>query len=126
MIYVLDASALLAVILNEPGRDVVKRRMPEAVMSTVNLAEVLGRCADKRIPLEMAETFIRAEQIRVIEFDLSLARQTADLRPATKARGLSLGDRACIALALREKATIVTADRVWSTLDLGCPVELIR
>lgn len=126
MIYVLDASAMLALILNEPGEDVVRQRLPEAFMSSVNAAEVLTRCVDKGIPVGEAEALFEAEQIDIVDFDLALARAAAELRPSTKPLGLSLADRACIALARRERATILTADRVWATLALDCPIELIR
>jgi len=126
MNYVLDASALLAVILKEPGVVVARERLPHASISTVNVAEALSRCVDKGVAPALAETLIRTEQVTVVDFDLALARAAAELRPMTKARGLSLGDRACIATATRANATVVTADRAWKTLDLPCPVELIR
>jgi PIN domain nuclease of toxin-antitoxin system len=55
-----------------------------------------------------------------------MARQTGALRPATKALGLSLGDRACLALARRERLPILTADRSWAKLDLGIPIKVMR
>ncbi len=126
MTYVLDASALLALILNEPGEDIVRGCTRKACMSSVNAAEVLTRCLEKGIPVTEAEGFLRAEHIDIIDFDISFARTAAELRPVTKSFGLSLADRACIALALHRKATILTADRIWASLDIDCPVELIR
>jgi len=126
MNYVLDASALLAVILNEPGEEIVRSLTREACISSVNAAEVLTRCLEKGIPVTEAEAFLWAEHIDIIDFDLSFARVAAELRAATKSFGLSLADRACIALALHRKATILTADRIWGKLDLGCAVQLIR
>jgi ribonuclease VapC len=126
MSYVLDASALLALILNEPGQDIVRSRTREACMSSVNATEVLTRCLEKGIPVSEAEALLWGERIDIIDFDLSFARIAAELRAATKSFGFSLADRACIALALHRKATILTADRIWGKLDLGCSVTLIR
>jgi PIN domain nuclease of toxin-antitoxin system len=124
--YVLDASAVLAVIRDEPGSGIVLARMSGALMCTVNASETIMRSAEKGFPLDLVRSLFISAQMELIDFDIDLAFAAAELRPVTKPRGLSFADRACLALAIREGATAVTADRVWSTLDLGCPVELIR
>ena len=124
--YVLDASAVLAVIRDEPGAEIVLNRMSGALMSTVNVSETIMRSAEKGFPLDLVRSLFISAQVELIDFDMDLAFVAAELRPATKPRGLSFADRACLALAIREGATAVTADRAWSTLDLPCPVELIR
>ena len=64
--------------------------------------------------------------LEVVPFDEDLARQTGALRPVTKSLGLSLGDRACLALAQRERLPIVTADKSWAKLDLGIAIKVVR
>lgn len=125
-LYVYDSSALLAIILGEPGADVANAKIANAMVSSVNLAEVFSRAEDKGIPVDKTERFLMGKEVQFVDFDADLARAVGTMRTETRSRGLSIGDRACIALALRERATIMTADRIWATLDLPCPVELIR
>jgi PIN domain nuclease of toxin-antitoxin system len=124
--YVYDSSALLAIILGEPGADVASANIANAMVSSVNLAETFSRAEDKGIPVDKTERFLMGKEVQFVDFDSDLARVVGTMRTKTRSRGLSLGDRACIARALRERATIVTADRVWAELDLPCKVELIR
>jgi PIN domain nuclease of toxin-antitoxin system len=124
--YVIDASAFLAIIGAEIGADVASARIAGASMSAVNASEALMRGVEKGAPLELMLEFLAAQDVRLVSFDAELAVTAASLRPATKKAGLSFADRACIATAIARKATVVTADRIWATLDLGCPVELIR
>jgi PIN domain nuclease of toxin-antitoxin system len=124
--YVIDASALLAIVLDEAGADAAIARLPGAALSAVNASEALMRGLEKDVPLDLVEALLAAQQVRVIAFDQKLAVAAAMLRPTTKHAGLSFADRACIATAMAESATVVTADRIWSTLDLPCKVELIR
>jgi PIN domain nuclease of toxin-antitoxin system len=124
--YVIDASALLAILLDETGSDAAIARLPNAAMSAVNASEALMHGLEKAVPLDLVETLLAAQQVRVVAFDQNLALAAVMLRRVTKHAGLSFADRACIATAMAESATVVTADRVWSTLDLPCKVELIR
>src|SRR5215213_10838485 len=87
---VLDASALLAIMLNEPGADVVEARFEGAVISAVNLAEVGAKMIERGATLELLETEIQAAEITVVSLDAAQAMESARLRPATKERGLSL------------------------------------
>ena len=122
----LDASALMAFIRSETGADTVEARLNDAAMSSVNVSEAIMRSVEKGFSADLVTRMLVSENVEVLDFDFQLARSTAALRPATKHLGLSFADRACIATAIASSATIVTADRAWSTLDLPCQVELIR
>ena len=95
-------------------------------MSAVNMSEALMRGVEKGAPLDLMRGLLAAQQVRIVPFDEALAGTAALLRPSTKHLGLSFADRACIATAIVRDATVVTADRTWSTLDLPCQIELIR
>nr|WP_310522319.1 type II toxin-antitoxin system VapC family toxin [Polymorphobacter sp.] len=123
---VLDASAILCVLFEEPGMDRVLERGPGAFVSAVNLSEALTKAIDKGVPPEMRRIGIAALALHVIEFDMDAAVEAAELRPVTKAFGLSLGDRACLALARRLRAPVLTTDRIWSKLDIGVTIEQLR
>ncbi len=129
---VLDASALLAYLRDEPGADVVADAIAGgAAISTVNLAEVLGRAAEHgdepaRLASQMRERGLLDGAISVESFSDEDAIEVARLRPETRARGLSLGDRACIALARRLGLPALTADTAWSRLDLDVALRQIR
>ena len=97
---VLDASAVLALLLGEPGADVVARRLPAAYLSAVNYAEVLARTARLCGSLEEAKRRVDRHDWRVVPFDADQAAAAAALAPAGRPYSLSLADRACLALAL--------------------------
>lgn len=126
MIAVLDASALLAVLFGEPGRELVEETRGRALMSAVNMAETYAKLSDRGTDDEEIRTTLESIPVKVIDFDDSQAIATGDLRKMTRKFGLSLGDRACLALAIREKAIVLTADRSWSNLDLGIEIKVIR
>jgi ribonuclease VapC len=125
---VIDASALLAVLLEEPGGDTVLPLLPGAIMSAVNVSESASRGAERRLPDGAILRIVTRLEIEVAPFDLSLAIATAALRPATRAVGASLGDRACLALAAQRKVPLFTADRRLGSLagQLDIDIRLIR
>lgn len=123
--WVLDASALLAVLLREPGSEKVIDRIPHASISTVNLAEVLTKLAERDDVTEHDILSFENLGMNIVKFDTDQARKAAELRPLTKHLGLSLGDRCCLALAMHLNATAVTADRQWKKVKLA-KVEVIR
>jgi len=122
----LDASALLAFLFREPGGEAVGPQLPGSVMSSVNLAEVLGRFArDGHDPARVLAA-LESSSIRWVAFDPALALEVARLEPLTRAAGLSLGDRACLALARVSGLPALTADRAWLGLDVGVEVRCVR
>lgn len=123
---VLDASAILAAMLDEAGAAKVRDVIDDSVVCAVNVAEVMTKLVDKGYPEDLVRENYRALEIAVIDFDGRLAATAALLRARTRDRGLSLGDRACLAVAIRDRATAMTADRNWAGLELGCAIELIR
>lgn len=123
---VLDASALLALIQNEPGRDEVVRHLRGALLGTVNLAEVLSKLCERGVPLEQAVARLAPLPLQVVPFDIPLAHAAAALRPLTRSAGLSLGDRACLALGLAVGGEVLTTDGDWDGLDVGVTIRRIR
>lgn len=126
MTVVLDASAVIAFLRLEPGADAVQRYLDTAKISAVNLAEVITKLVDFGMEPSDAVHDAKVVGLAVVPFDDEQAALCGRLRLLTRNLGLSLGDRACIALALSENARLVTADRVWSTINLPLQVELIR
>lgn len=125
--YVLDASALLTLLKNEAGSELVATMLEEgAIMSSVNLSEVVTKLTANGIPEDLIRTLLNALKIGIVDFDTHFAYETGLLFPLTKSAGLSLGDRACLALAKHLKLPAVTADRVWEKLSLDVTVHLIR
>jgi ribonuclease VapC len=130
---VLDASALLAYLRDEPGAEVVSEAIAGGTaVSAVNLAELLSRVADRgRDPAALVERMteggLLGGAIAVESFTTADAVETARLRPLTRKAGLSLGDRACLALARRLEAPALTADLAWSEAgDLAVELRQIR
>ena len=123
---VLDASAVLAHIRGERGSDTVEQLAADACMSAVNLAEVISKLMEWSLSAAQADAIVFRYALDVVPFDEELARRAGALRPATKTLGLSLGDRACIALAQREALPVVTTDRHWGKLTLGIEIKIVR
>lgn len=122
----LDASGLLAFLFRERGHEEVSRHFGECLLCTVNLSEVLGRFAHDGHDALGALARLRASPIEFVPFDADAAAGAAALVPQTRPLGLSLGDRACLALALARGVPALTADRTWSRLDLPVEVRVIR
>lgn len=123
---VLDSSAVLAVIWNEPGSDMVLDRIEGAVISAVNYAEVLTKISDRGVDGELAKALLSSLAIDPIDFDKVQAETSSQLRPQTRHLGLSLGDRACIALAMTKGWPVITADKAWAELSFSVEVQLVR
>ena len=123
---VLDASALLAYLQREPGAGSVRAVLGSAIMSTVNWTEVVQKAAGSQS--EAAELLGDLESLGLVlaPFSASQASIAGSLREPTREFGLSLGDRACLALAIENGETILTADRIWERLSLGVGIEVIR
>ena len=130
MIHVLDSSALLAVSKGERGAEFVIELIDskDCVISSVNMAEVATRLLDLGLPAHELERGVAQFGIDVIDFNQEQALDCAAMRPLTKSAGLSLGDRACLALAKLMQGCSVTADRAWEDVAgaVGVKVLMIR
>ena len=124
--YVLDASALLALLNAEKGADLVQDVLPRAVLSAINLAEIVTRLVAVGMPENEIQEALTLLGLKIIPFVEEEAFQSGFLYANTQRFGLSLGDRACLALAKIRGATAVTADRAWKELNVGAKVKLIR
>lgn len=122
---VLDSSAVLALLLDEPGADKVKAALPGAFLSTVNFTEVVTKLCEHGMPANEAREAIETIGAELVDYGVEQACITGDLRNATRAAGLSLGDRACLALARQRNLPAITADTVWGKLS-GFDVVVIR
>jgi ribonuclease VapC len=130
--YVLDASALLAYLSDEAGASEMEKQLQTATcMSAVNWGEVVSKTSDlgknpDQLRVLLREPGATTGKIRVFPFTLEDAWLLAKLRPVTRKQGLSLGDRACLALALRLTLPVLTADRLWTQFELPIKIKLIR
>ncbi|RZF60850.1 PIN domain-containing protein [Sphingomonas populi] len=111
IVYVLDASAILAAFFDEPGADVVAERMGGALLSAVNYHEVVAKLVDRGSPHGQILDIMSQLDVEVVPVDREQATAVGLLRATTRAGGLSLGDRSCLALAISRGATALTADK---------------
>jgi ribonuclease VapC len=129
---ILDASALLAYLQGEPGAAVVANVLTQgSLMSSVNWAETLSKLAERGQDPDTVTDILTNQGLLnnalvIAPFDADLAQATAKLRPLTRSSGLSLGDRACLALGIQTQLPVLTSDQVWSRLTIGVVVQLIR
>jgi PIN domain nuclease of toxin-antitoxin system len=127
---VLDASALLAFLFNEHGAEIVEKELSQgALITTVNFCEVLSKLEERGVPVNDAcEHFLSRGllyALEIVDFDIEQAKEAARLRTRTRSLGLSLGDRACLALASLTGSTAITADVSWKDIE-GIDVKNIR
>jgi ribonuclease VapC len=123
---VLDASALLAFVNREPGAEKVTAVLGEAMISAVNLCEVVTKLALRGSAPDRILATLTESELEVVDFDRALAEAAGLLAVHTRGRGLSLGDRVCLALARREGVAALTADNAWRKIDLGIDIQFIR
>lgn len=124
--FVLDASALLALVNQERGADRVASALQTAVISAVNYSESVTKLCERGIPKDDVLAQLGDLKLKIIPFDASQAEVAGALRLETRHLGLSFGDRACLALANVREAIVLTGERAWSNLDIGLRIELIR
>jgi ribonuclease VapC len=124
--FVLDSSALLACLNREPGSETVVGTIAGALLSTVNLAETMAVLMRHGASREKAIEILELWDFQVADFDRSLAEETGALAERTRSKRLSVGDRACLALALMQDLPVVTADRAWRGVDVGVKIRFIR
>ena len=122
---VLDASAILAALFREPGAGVVETHYEAGIVSSVNLSEVAAKLSDRAMPSNEAQQLLSGLGLEVRPFDESLAYMAGALREATRSKGLSLGDRACLALGQAEGVPVVTVDRKWAEISEAVGIEVV-
>lgn len=122
---VLDASAILGLVLGEPRARSVLDHLDGASVSAVNHAEVVGKLTSVGMPSPIVAEVIERLDVDIVPFTDIHAVLAGELRSLTAAVGLSLGDRACLATALDLGAAVVTLDRAWVDLDLGIPIIVL-
>jgi ribonuclease VapC len=123
---VADASAIIALLAGERIDRFDPERLTGAAVSAVNFSEVLARLHEMGLPESEADIAVTRLNLNIVAFDAAQAHSAAQLKPITRPAGLSLGDRACLALALTLDHPVVTADRAWANVDIGIEVVLIR
>jgi ribonuclease VapC len=126
MRYVLDASLILAKFNGERGGERLADFVDDAAISAVTYVEVVTKLIDGGTPFPAAHHSLSTLMLQLIDVDAALARRAAELRSKTRAGGLSLGDRLCLATAESLGATAVTADQSWRKVDVGIPIEFVR
>ncbi len=122
----LDSSAFIAYIFDEKGADEAYKYLYNSIVSSVIYCEFISLMTERGFTIDEARETVDSFGIEIIDFDETQAVLAAELRNKTKAKGLSLGDRSCLALAITKKIPVVTADKIWSKLDIGVNVKLIR
>ena len=121
-----DASSLLAIAFREPGAEVALSKLADSLISSVNWSEVVQKVARRGGRTETLATLFEGLGVKVVPFERGTAERAASLYEPTKHLGLSLGDRACLALGLERGLEVVCADRAWAELELDVPVTVIR
>jgi ribonuclease VapC len=123
---VADASAVIALLAGEPFGGFDPVRLSNAAISAVNLSEIWARLLELGMPESAIDAAVTRLDLQVVPFDEPQARAAARLRSTTRHAGLSLGDRACLALGLTLGRPVFTADRAWAGLEIGAEIVLIR
>ncbi len=126
MTVVLDASALLAYLQEEPGDEVVERVLAESVISSVNWAEVIQKSIAAKVNVDGMLEDLQDLGLTIEQFTSEDGELTGKLWQQTKQAGLSLGDRACLSLGFRLNVPVLTSDRAWTSLRLSLDVQTIR
>ena len=123
---ILDASSILALLNSEKGAEIVQQALPDAKISTVNLAEVVTRLTLIGMSSADIEQILNLLGLESVVFDEEQALQAGIMATMTQEFGLSLGDRACLALGVLTNTPVLTADRAWQNVSLPVEIKLIR
>jgi PIN domain nuclease of toxin-antitoxin system len=124
--FIADTSAILAYAFKETGHEVVESILGDCALSAVNFSEFVAKLHDKGLSEPDLKLAVGSMTNEIVDFDAEQAVECGRLRPLTRHLGLSFGDRACLALARLRKRAVLTADRTWSSLDIGVEIKLIR
>ena len=124
--YVLDASALLALINDEPGADKVRPLLAESIISAVNFCETVHKLRRRGLPVEAVRETLTPLVPPPVPFDEAMAYVAASTHERTRGQGISLADCACLALALSHDLPAVTTEKAWESCDVGVKVVRIR
>ncbi len=123
---VFDASAILAHLNEEPGAERASAFLGNAIICAVNYSEIVAKLVERGASLSLIRPALSRYGLEIVPFDGDLAERAGALRAKTRAFGLSLGDRACLALAERSRLPVLTADHMWKELNLHIDVEVLR
>ncbi len=123
--HILDTSAIIALIKNEKGADIVKSNLKGSIMSSVNYSEAVAVLA-RKMPREIIISILNKLVPEVIDFDQLQAIESGILYQQTKEFGLSFGDRACLTLAKIKALPVLSADKIWLDLKLDVEIKIIR
>ena len=123
---ILDASAVIALIYEEQGMKIVEKHLAYAEISSVNWSEVISYMIRKGFDPNEVTKLLSDLSLPIVDFTESQAITTAQLIEKTSSKGLSLGDIACLSLAMQKKCPVLTADKAWASLNLDINIELIR
>ena len=123
---VFDTSVAIAILREEPGHKEAERLLGQALISTVNLAEIASFLARSDSSLELIRSVISRFPFQIIPLSQEIAQLAGSLLQHTKKYGISLGDRACLALAISRNLPVLTVDKVWKQLELPIEVKLLR
>ena len=122
---VLDASAVLAILSGKVSYGAIADDLEQAVMSAVNVAEVMLVLNNQGIPVSDVRDAVNGFALTIVPFDAESAEAANELRALTKKSKLSLGDLACLSLARRLKAPVLTADQAWKAVDVGIEIRYV-
>jgi len=111
---------------SEPGADIVRASIVGALISAVNYSEVMKKTIERLVPTDHLHQLVKTAAIEIVPFDKSQAEASAQLYPETKAQGMSFADRACLALGLAQKLTVLSAEHKMRIPSLAVKVKLIR
>lgn len=124
---VLDSSAIIALLKGEPGSEIVANHLSDAAISAVNVQEIAKKMLEAGMPEAVVRQTLDELRLTVMPHGNDDALQAASLFAATRKIGSGLGDRSCMALAIRLRAPALTTDRAWAKLDIaGLEVVLVR
>ncbi|MCJ2091421.1 type II toxin-antitoxin system VapC family toxin [Methylobacterium sp. J-072] len=124
---VFDTSAVIALLRGEPGADLVARYVGQAAMSAVNLQELVKALLLRGLDLPVIETLVQNLRLDIHAHDREAAFAAAFLTDATRQFGSGIGDRTCMALAMKLRLPVLTTDRAWAKISVsGLTVELVR